>query len=738
MDAAEIAEMDSELGSGSGSVGSGSGMVSEGAPGQSNNDVVVGIVVGAVSLVALLSIAAVVFVLVRGSRRREEELQLQCGGDVEPADPTDLGGQVTSIKRQLDDQRAWCQKRYGNEWMATDYSARLAEARAALSRPKTDAPVQAAGVAVVLAKELLIVEAKETPSLSSSSVSFPQELQAASQPEQGDEDDAGGYQDSTYGHQESGSYGDGHDGSDALSPSGSGRRRRSQQPSSLDPLVQAGAPDQQVQQAAQARPEFDHSKFESEWMSVDRIQERMTKGLNPLLPEAATRTEAATGALEVSQLLQRGSYQHKQRSGGVPPGWPSDAASAAPAPVRSVPPDIAGAALPSAPGPIRPVPPGVVADWQQVQHDDEYDGGEYGGEYDGQHAGIYGGEYGSEYGGKYNAQHERTYGEYGQHEENNGEYGGEYGGEYDGQHQGMYGGEYDVQYDGPYGAGVVIEPMPQPPQLNQDADAYQPSWMQRPQLNKDVDDDQPSVQSSAAPAILFAPPQPWPLSPAMLGAEAKAAEEAQLAAGTKAAAVAEAVAAAKAVAMAVAKAATAAAAAEEARLAAEVEAAEVARVGAEVVHYSPAAVRGSAAEQLFGRVLSPTKPPPPPMPPTRRRKTRRRLVDAEGRLSSLSNIGEAGESFARPKAEETTAREDEYEYSRPSSRASEDAAAEPAAEPAAELAAELAAKPPPPPPPPRRRRSQQSKLHRAATEPPPAEEAPSLEAQRDESNVEAE
>ena len=665
MDAAEIVEMDSELGSGS--VGSGSGMVSEGAPGQSNNDVAVGIVVGAVSLVALLSIAAVVFVLVRGSRRRKEELQLQRGGDVEPADPTDLGGQVTSIKRQLDDQRAWCQKRYGNEWMATDYSARLAEARAALSRPKTDAPVQAAGVAVVLAEELLVVEAKETPSLSSSSVSFPQELQAASQPEQG----------------------------------------------------------------AQARPEYDHSKFESEWMSVDRIQERMTKGLNPLLPEAATRTEAATGAWEVSQLLQRGSYQHKQRSGGVPPGWPSDAASAAPAPVRSVPRDIAGATLPSAPAPIRPVPPGVVADWQQEQHDDEY-GGEYGGEYDGQHAGIYGGEYGSEYGGKYNAQHERTYGEYGQHEENNGEYGGEYGGEYDGQHQGMYGGEYDVQYDGQYGAGVVIEPMPQPPQLNQDADAYQPSWMQRPELDEDedVDDDQPSVQSSAGPAILFAPPQPWPLSPAMLEAEAKAAEEARLAAGTKAAAVAEAVAAAKAVAMAVAKAATATAAAEEARVAAEVEAAEVARVGAEVVHYSPAAVRGSAAEQLFGRVLSPIRPPPPPVPPTRRRKTRRRLVDAEGRLSNLSNIGEAGESFARPKAEETTAREDEYEYySRPSSRASEDAAAEPAAEPAA--------KPPPPPPPPRRRRSQQSKLHRATTE-PPAEGAPSLESQRDESNVEAE
>ena len=140
------------------------------------------------------------------------------------------------------------------------------------------------------------------------------------------------------------------------------------------------------------------------------------------------------------------------------------------------------------------------------------------------------------------------------------------------------------------------------------------------------------------------------------------------------------------------------------------------------------------------------KPPLPPVPPgeedsrqvgskagsdgppmTRRKKTRRRLVDAEGRLSSLSNIREAGESFARPKAEETTVRE--YEYSRPSSTASEDAAAEPAAEPAVEPAAELAAKPPPPLPP-RRRRSQQTKLHRTATE-PPAEEVPSLEAQRD-------
>ena len=67
--------MDSE--SGSGSTGSGSGMVSEGALGQSNDDVVVGIVVGAVSLVALLSIAAVFFLLVRGNRIRHEELELQ-------------------------------------------------------------------------------------------------------------------------------------------------------------------------------------------------------------------------------------------------------------------------------------------------------------------------------------------------------------------------------------------------------------------------------------------------------------------------------------------------------------------------------------------------------------------------------------------------------------------------------------------------------------------------------------
>ena len=304
MTAAET-EMDSE--SGSGPAGSGSGMVSEGAPGQSNDGVVVGIVVGAVSLVALLSIAAVFILLVRGNRIRKEQLELQYGGEEEPADPTDLDGQVTSIKRQLDNQRAWCQERYGNEWMATDYSARIAEARAALSRPKTDALMQAADVAVVLAKELLVVEAKDTPSLSSSSVSFPQGFQAVSQPEQGDEYDAGGYQDGMYDHPENGSYDDGHDGSDALSPSGSGRRRRSQQPSSLGPLAQAGVPDQQVQHTTHPRPdnpqprlsfgkasmengaepagvwssELDHSKFESEWMSVDRIQERMTKGFDP-------------------------------------------------------------------------------------------------------------------------------------------------------------------------------------------------------------------------------------------------------------------------------------------------------------------------------------------------------------------------------------------------------------------------------------------------------------------------
>ena len=70
MTAAEI-EMDSE--SGSGPAGSGSG---------------IGIVVGAVSLVALLSIAAVFFLLVRGNRMRKEQLELQYGGEEEPADPT--------------------------------------------------------------------------------------------------------------------------------------------------------------------------------------------------------------------------------------------------------------------------------------------------------------------------------------------------------------------------------------------------------------------------------------------------------------------------------------------------------------------------------------------------------------------------------------------------------------------------------------------------------------------------
>ena len=707
-------------------------MLSEAASGQSNwyDEVMVGIVVGVVSIMAVLSIAGLVCVVARGNRRRKKDLETwrshiqgRYMGDAEepaveePADPTDLGDIRISYPQAAD------------------------------------------------------VAAEETPSLGSRSVAFSQELQAVSQPDQGDEDDASGYQDGMHGYQENGSYDDGHDGSDALSPSGSGRRRRSQQ-YSLDLLVQAGVPDQQVQQAAQARPdnpqprlsfgktsmengakptdiwspEFDHSKIETEWLSVDRIQERMRKGLDPLFADgSSSRPEAATGAApgawEGSQL-QRGSYQNKQRSGGVPPGWPSNA----PAPVGSVPPDIAGAPLLSAPAPVRPVPPGVVdAEWQQEQHDDEY-GGEYGGGYDGQHEGIYGGEYGSEYGGKYNAQHERTYsGEYnGQHEENNGdEYGGGYGGGYDGQHEGLYGGEYsaqqeethggeyggeyDVQYDGPYGAGVVIEPTPQPPQLNQDADEYhQPSWMQQPQLNGDADNSQPSVQRLSSASA----PQAWPLSPAMLEAEAKAMEVTRRSSEARAVAEAEAtataVAATKAAAAVEAKAAAAAAATEKARLAAEVEAAEVARVGAQVVHYSPAAVRGSAAEQLFGKVLSPTRPPPPPVLPMQRKKTRRRLVDAEGRLSSLSNIGEAGESFARPKAEETAAYE---EYSRPSSRASEDAAAEPAAEPAA--------KPPPPPPPPRRRRSQQSKLHRAATE-PPAEEAPSLESERDESNVEAE
>ena len=56
--------------------------------GQSKADVVVGIVVGAVSLVALLSIAAVFFLLVRGNRMRKEQLELQYGGEEEPADPT--------------------------------------------------------------------------------------------------------------------------------------------------------------------------------------------------------------------------------------------------------------------------------------------------------------------------------------------------------------------------------------------------------------------------------------------------------------------------------------------------------------------------------------------------------------------------------------------------------------------------------------------------------------------------
>ena len=44
-----------------------------------------------------------------------------------------LSGQVTSIAKQLDEQRAWCKERYGNNWASTDRSARIAEARAALS-----------------------------------------------------------------------------------------------------------------------------------------------------------------------------------------------------------------------------------------------------------------------------------------------------------------------------------------------------------------------------------------------------------------------------------------------------------------------------------------------------------------------------------------------------------------------------------------------------------------------------
>ena len=144
--------MDSELGSGSGVAGAPlppledleSAQLPEGERERSDDEgMVIGIVVGAVLFVAVVSIAAAVFVSVRAIRQRKKELELQSGGDVETPPPT-LGGQMTSIKAQLDEQRAWCRKRYGKDWTATDYSARLAEARAAL-RPKTDAPVRAAG-----------------------------------------------------------------------------------------------------------------------------------------------------------------------------------------------------------------------------------------------------------------------------------------------------------------------------------------------------------------------------------------------------------------------------------------------------------------------------------------------------------------------------------------------------------------------------------------------------------------
>merc|ERR1740130_2252716 len=63
-------------------------------------------------------------------------------------DQSDLSGQVTSITKQMDEQRAWCLKRYGYDWQATDRAARLAEARAALS-----AAAAAAAAAATAARE---------------------------------------------------------------------------------------------------------------------------------------------------------------------------------------------------------------------------------------------------------------------------------------------------------------------------------------------------------------------------------------------------------------------------------------------------------------------------------------------------------------------------------------------------------------------------------------------------------
>ena len=71
-------------------------------------------------------------------RRRQQQQQQQqqqharssyTGTDF---DTGDLSGQVSGITKQLDLQRAWCKERYGNNWSATDRSARIAEARAAL------------------------------------------------------------------------------------------------------------------------------------------------------------------------------------------------------------------------------------------------------------------------------------------------------------------------------------------------------------------------------------------------------------------------------------------------------------------------------------------------------------------------------------------------------------------------------------------------------------------------------
>ena len=163
---------------------------------------------------AVVSIAAAVFVSVRAIRQRQKELELQSGGDVESPPPT-LGGQMTSIKAQLDEQRAWCRKRYGKDWTATDYSARLAEARAAL-RPKTDAPVRAAGVAAVQAKN------SRRPGKSRK-----RRVQARRRVQSGKTKTATKRMATATTTK------------DRWGLSGSGRRRRSQQPSSSGPPVQA-------------------------------------------------------------------------------------------------------------------------------------------------------------------------------------------------------------------------------------------------------------------------------------------------------------------------------------------------------------------------------------------------------------------------------------------------------------------------------------------------------------------